>query len=65
LPTDTEIALVVQNAGVVRGRFLLTSATAVVRPTLEQTRVAVALANQVGAALATSTRDGRTPDAEY
>jgi K+-sensing histidine kinase KdpD len=56
LPTDTEIALVVQSRGVVRGRFLLTSTSSVVRPTQEQLRVAVALANQVGAALADQRR---------
>lgn len=52
MPTDTEIEVLVQSGGVVRGRFLLTAVTRVVRPTLEQLRVAVALANQVGAALA-------------
>jgi hypothetical protein len=52
LPTDGEIALVVQSRGVVQGRFRLTAATSVVRPSREQLRVAVALANQVGAALA-------------
>lgn len=51
LPTDSEIALPVQSGGVVHGRFLLTASTRVVRPTSEQLRVAVALANQVGAAL--------------
>jgi K+-sensing histidine kinase KdpD len=52
LPTDTETELLVQNAGVVQGRYLLTSATRISRPKLEQRRVAVALADQVGAALA-------------
>jgi hypothetical protein len=61
LPTDAEIALVVQSGGVVHGRFLLTAATRIVRPTLEQRRVAIALANQVGAALTTSDLDGRPP----
>jgi hypothetical protein len=42
----------VQSRGLVHGRFLLTVATRVVRPSREQLRVAVALANQVGAALA-------------
>jgi K+-sensing histidine kinase KdpD len=56
LPTDAEIALAVQSGGVVRGRFLLTAATRVVRPSLGQLRVACALANQVGAALTASTR---------
>ena len=54
LPTDSEIALVVQSGGVIHGRFLLIAASQVVRPSLEQRRVAVALANQVGAALAAS-----------
>ncbi|MEV8375329.1 DUF4118 domain-containing protein [Kribbella sp. NPDC056861] len=52
LPTDSEIELVVQHAGVVRGRFLLTAASRIARPDLEQRLVAVALADQVGAALA-------------
>ncbi len=56
LPTDTEIALIVQSGGVVYGRFLLTTATRVVRPSPEQLRVAVALANQVGAARAAEWR---------
>jgi K+-sensing histidine kinase KdpD len=51
LPTDTEIELLVRSAGAVQGRYLLTSATGVRRPTLEQRQVAVALADQVGAAL--------------
>lgn len=52
LPTDTEIALPVRGAGVTQGRFLLTAATRVVRPTRDQLRVAAALADQVGTALA-------------
>ena len=56
LPTDSEIELVVQSGGVVHGRYLLIAATNVVRPSLEQRRVVVALANQVGAALAASAR---------
>ena len=61
LPTDSEIALAVQSCGVVRGRFLLTAASRVVRPSLEQLRVVSALANQVGAALTVSSLDGRPP----
>jgi len=61
LPTDTEIELVVQSAGVPGGRFLLTASSGVARPTLDQLRVAVALANQVGAALAAAHRDGPPP----
>ncbi|HVH21485.1 MAG TPA: DUF4118 domain-containing protein [Pseudonocardia sp.] len=51
LPTDTAIALPVRSGGTTHGRFLLTAATRVVRVSPEQLRVAVALANQVGAAL--------------
>lgn len=62
LPTDTEIALSVQSGGVARGRFLMTAATHVARPSVEQLRVAVALSDQVGAALtAASQRDGEPP----
>lgn len=46
LPTDDVIAL---DAG--HGRFLLTASTRIVRPTIEQRRVAVLLAGQVRAAL--------------
>lgn len=52
LPTNAEIELVVQHAGTARGRFLLTAAARIARPDLEQRLVAVALADQVGAALA-------------
>jgi K+-sensing histidine kinase KdpD len=51
LPTNAEIELVVQHAGEAKGRFLLTASARVVRPDLEQRLVAVALADQVGAAL--------------
>jgi K+-sensing histidine kinase KdpD len=51
LPTNAEIELPVQHAGTVRGRFLLTAAARIARPDLEQRLVAVALADQVGAAL--------------
>ncbi|GAA1580640.1 hypothetical protein GCM10009804_41540 [Kribbella hippodromi] len=53
LPTNAEIELIVQHAGVTRGRFLLTAASRIARPDLEQRVVAVALADQVGAALST------------
>jgi K+-sensing histidine kinase KdpD len=53
LPTDTKIALMVQSGGVTYGHLLLTASTRVIRPSREQLRVAVTLANQVGAALAT------------
>ena len=49
LPGTTE--LLVENRGVLRGRFLLTAEPGA-RPTVEQRLVAVAFADQVGAALA-------------
>jgi len=52
LPTDDLIALDVQQGGLSTGRFLLTASTRIVRPSLEQRRVVVLLADQVGAALA-------------
>lgn len=52
LPSDDLISLDVQLGGVSHGHFLLTSATRVARPTLEQRRVVVLLADQVAAALA-------------
>jgi K+-sensing histidine kinase KdpD len=61
LPVDSEIALAVVSGGVLHGRFFLTASSAVVRPTSEQLRVAVALANQVGAALTVSGIGGRAP----
>jgi K+-sensing histidine kinase KdpD len=52
LPTNDVIALDVHGAGVDHGRFLLTASTRVARPSIEQRRVAILLADQVGAALA-------------
>lgn len=54
LPTDTRIELPVENGGVSHGRFLLTASTSVRRPDLQQRLVAVALADQVGAALSSA-----------
>ncbi|HEY6810509.1 MAG TPA: DUF4118 domain-containing protein [Propionibacteriaceae bacterium] len=54
LPTDSEIQLLAQSGGTIRGEFLLTAATHIARPSLEARRVAVTLADQVGAAIATS-----------
>ena len=51
LPTDERIGLVVGQGDVVHGRFEITAATRVVRPSVEQLMVAVLLADQVGAAL--------------
>lgn len=47
LPTDEETALLVIHDGEVVGHFVLTSAADVARPTLEQRRVAVLLADEV------------------
>ena len=58
LPTDSMIALPVRSGGVTYGQLLLTAATRVVRPSRQQLRVAVTLANQVGAALAGAGREG-------
>lgn len=52
LPTDDTIELLVEHGGTIRGRFLLTAATRISRPDLDQRLVAVTLAEQVGAALA-------------
>jgi K+-sensing histidine kinase KdpD len=51
LPTDDDIALMVTRSGTTVGHFLLTSASHVARPTLEQRKVAVLLADQVGQVL--------------
>jgi Domain of unknown function (DUF4118) len=52
LPTLDVIELPVTSAGVERGRYLLTSTSAVRRPDLERRQVAVVLADQAAAALA-------------
>ncbi|WP_456843724.1 DUF4118 domain-containing protein [Cellulomonas sp. P5_C6] len=52
LPSDDRIALDVRHDGVRLGRFVLTASTRVARPSLEQRRVVVLLADQVGAAMA-------------
>jgi len=54
LPTDDLIALDLGRDAEL-GRFVLTASTRVVRPTLEQRRVAVLLADQVGASLSRRT----------
>jgi K+-sensing histidine kinase KdpD len=56
LPTDDEIALEVTRAGVILGHFLLTASASIARPTLEQRKVAVLLADQAGSALSEPTR---------
>ncbi|MGS0687218.1 DUF4118 domain-containing protein [Nakamurella sp. GG22] len=55
LPIDSKMTLMVQRGGVTYGQFVLTASTRVVRPSKEQIQVAVTLADQVGAALATGT----------
>jgi K+-sensing histidine kinase KdpD len=52
-PPGTDTELLVESGGVFQGRFLMTPSPGA-RPTLEQRLLAVALADQVGAALATS-----------
>ncbi len=54
LPTDATIALPVRSGGCVYGHYLLISSTRVARPTRGQLRMAVMLADQVGAAIAGS-----------
>jgi K+-sensing histidine kinase KdpD len=52
-PAGTDVELLVESGGVFQGRFLMTPLPGA-RPTLEQRLLAVALADQVGASLATS-----------
>ena len=52
-PPGPDTELLVEGGGVFQGRFLMTPSPGA-RPTLEQRLLAVALADQVGAALATS-----------
>lgn len=52
LPTMEETALSVRHHGAELGRFMITASTSIVRPGIEQRRVAVLLANLVGSELA-------------
>ncbi|HEY1000294.1 MAG TPA: histidine kinase, partial [Streptosporangiaceae bacterium] len=52
-PTGSDTELLVESGGMFQGRFLMTPMPGA-RTTLEQWLLAVALADQVGAALATS-----------
>jgi K+-sensing histidine kinase KdpD len=52
-PSGSDTELLVESGGLLQGRILMTPAPGA-RPTLEQRLLAVALADQVGAALATS-----------
>jgi len=60
LPYGTDTELLVETGGLLQGRFLLTPA-ADTRSTLEQRLVAIGLADQVGAALASSQPAHRQP----
>jgi K+-sensing histidine kinase KdpD len=51
LPSNDEIALAVRRADSTLGHFRLTAAAGIARPSLEQRRVAVLLADQVGPAM--------------
>ncbi len=53
LPGTTDTELLVESGGIFQGRFLMTPAPGA-RPSLEQRLMAIAFADQVGAALATS-----------
>jgi hypothetical protein len=52
-PASSDTELLVERGGMFQGRFLMTRAPGA-QSTLEQRLLAVALADQVGAALATS-----------
>jgi K+-sensing histidine kinase KdpD len=51
LPVDSVVVLPVRTGGELRGRFLLTAASHVARPSERQRRVAVLLADQIAATL--------------
>ena len=51
LPVDSIMVLPVRTGGQLRGRFLLTAASRVSRPTERQRRVAVLLADQMAGTL--------------
>jgi K+-sensing histidine kinase KdpD len=51
LPANDEIALLVRRGDETLGHFLLNAAAGIARPSLEQRRVAVLLADQVGAVI--------------
>jgi GAF domain-containing protein len=61
LPTDEEVLLPVRSGGRTVGGFVLTTATRVRRPTPEQLRVAVLLADQVGTVVARTGGGGGAP----
>lgn len=51
LPTDDNTALPIARADVTLGHFLITAASEIARPTLEQRKVAILLADQAGSVL--------------
>ena len=53
LPRGGDTELLVESGGILQGRFLMTPATGA-QPSLEQRLLAIAFADQVGAALASS-----------
>ena len=55
LPPDAETELLVEHGGLLQGRFLIMPVPGT-RPTREQVLVAIALADQVGAALVPAAR---------
>lgn len=57
LPAEADTELLVESGGILRGRFLFRPEPGS-RPTVEQRLVAIALADQVGAALAASQHAG-------
>jgi K+-sensing histidine kinase KdpD len=54
LPTNDEIAIAVRQGDKTVGHFLITAAARIARPSLEQRRVAILLADQVGRLIASS-----------
>lgn len=64
LPADEITVLPITNGGRVYGHYLLTSSTTIARPSRTQLRVAVLLAQQVGAALATERATTGVPEPE-
>jgi hypothetical protein len=59
LPADTDVELLVEGGGIFQGRFLMAPAPGA-RPGLEARLLAVAFADQVGAALASSRPVGQS-----
>lgn len=53
LPTDNETALVVRRGDLTFGHFMLTASSRVARPTIDQRKVAVLLADQAASVLVT------------